>query len=137
MKHKPFLPVFFHRIHKKMIEEHSKILSKHDLTKAHVPFIVSLYDQENGLYQSELARTLDFNRAHISRTLKDLEEKGFVKTKNESSYKHRYFITSEGKAIASEMKEAGKKIRKLIFSALTSEEIKEFERLVKKMTDTL
>ncbi len=137
MKNKPFLPVFFHRMHKKMMEEHSKILEKHDLTKVHVSFVFLLSENENGLYQSELARKLDFNRAHISRTLKDLEERGFVIQENDSGYKNKYFITPKGETIAHEMKIAGKNIQKRIFSVLTDDEMSEFQRIVKKMTDAL
>ncbi len=133
----PFLPVFFHRIHKKMIEEHSKVLEKYGLTKAHVPFIISLDGKKEGYYQSELASKLDYNRAHISRTLKDLETSGFVKINHEHTYKNKYVISDKGKALAIEMKDAGKKIRKHIFSALTDEEMKEFERIIKKMIDVL
>ncbi len=137
MKNDLFLPIFFHHLQKKMIEEHSKILSRYELSKVHVPFIMSMNDQKDGICQSELARKLDYNRAHISRTLKDLEERGFVTQEKESIYKNKYFITEKGKVVASLMKEAGYNIKKQIFSALTNEELKEFQRLVKKMTDAL
>ena len=137
MKKLPFLPVFFHHLHKRMIEEHSKILDNYGLTKAHVPFIMYISDHKEGIYQSELARKLDFNRAHISRTLKDLEVCNIVRQEHENKYKNKYYITDKGQKIAIEMKEAGENIKKRIFAALTEDEMKEFQRIVKKMTDAL
>lgn len=134
---KPFLPAFFHQMNKLMMEEHLKILSSYELTRVHVPIIMTLYENRSGLYQSELARKLYYNRAHMSRTLKDLVERSFVTLEDTSAYKNRYIISDRGIEVAEAIKVSGQNIEKRIFSVLTQEEIAEFERIIKRMTKAL
>jgi len=134
---KPFLPAFFHQMNKLMMEEHLKILSSYELTKVHVPILMVLSNHESGLYQSELARKLYYNRAHISRTLKELLERDFIYQENTNTYKNRYFISEKGITVADAIRASGKNIKERLFSVLTEEEPNEFGRLVKKMMETL
>lgn len=135
MKPKLYLPVFFHHLGKKMSEEHTKVLEKYELTPSHAPLIFTLNEHKEGLYQSQLARKLYYNRAHMSRTLKELVEKEFLTQENINTYKNRYFITKKGSEVAKAIKQAGENVKNQVFSVLTEEEINEFERIVKKMID--
>ncbi len=137
MKEKPFLPVFFHRINKRMMNEHLKIFKAYDLNRIDVPVIMTLKQHEDGLYQSEIARLLSYNRAHISRTLKELCEREFVYQEDINTYKNRYFITDKGLQVGKDVEETGRKIREHIFSVLTEDEVKEFERIIKKIIKIL
>lgn len=133
--HNSFLPSVFHLLSKKMMDEHTKILSDYGLTKAHLPILMMLVHHQEGMYQSELAREVFFDRAHVSRMLKELLNRKFVYQEDTNTYKNRYFIASKGIEVTKAIKETSDRVRQRLLDSVSKEEMVEFERIIKKMID--
>lgn len=130
-----YLPVLFHTLHKKMMEEHENIITSYDLTRKHVPFLMVMARSEEGFTQQEISEKMSMDKAHTSRTLRELEEKGYVLKLGEGSYKHKYIITEKAKKIKEIIKSSNDEIVKRMLEVLTDDEINQFESIIKKITD--
>ena len=91
-------------------------------------------EKESGVTNSQIAETMDTTISGASKMIKNLEQKGYV-MRNASSKDRRvvYISTTEkGKEILKKTREKHKKIFKSILENMGEEDLKEFNRLVKK-----
>ncbi len=132
-----YLPVLFHRLQKKMMDEHEGIMTSYDLTKRHIPFLMILGRNKEGLTQQEISEMIKMDKAHTSRTLRDLEQRGYVKKLGDSTYKNKYIVTKKAEDARDAIKENNQLMLKKVLSVLTDEELDVFENIVKKLTKTL
>lgn len=132
-----FIPVMFHQIQKKMMEKHEKIMDSFDLTKKHVPFFMILSKFPDGITQQELSEKMHMDKGHTSRTLRELEEKGYVEKLGESAYKNKYKISQKGHDIHQSIKKENQEIIKTVLEVLTEEELENFEKIMRKITEAI
>lgn len=132
-----YLPTLMHAIHKKMMIEHEDILEKNDLSKRHIGFIFITCGHKEGLTQNQICQKLRLDKGHVSRTLKDLEKKGFVEKIGEGSYKHQYVASDKAFNVQKQFKKTNNEILKKMFESLSEEEIEMLETLLKKIVETL
>ncbi len=129
-----YLPVLFHSFNKQMMEEHEKILANSELTRRHIPFLIMLSRFPEGLTQQELSEKLNLDKAHTSRTLRDLEAKGYVEKLGETAYKNKFKETKKAHKVKCLVEKKNQEIIKKILGILSNEELDTFEMLVKKIT---
>ncbi|MGE4321345.1 MAG: MarR family winged helix-turn-helix transcriptional regulator [Acholeplasmataceae bacterium] len=132
-----FIPVMFHQIQKKMMEKHEKIMETYDLTKKHVPFFMILSKFPDGVTQQELSEKMHMDKGHTSRTLRELEDKGYVEKLGESAYKNKYKISQKGLDVQFNVKKENQEIIKTVLEVLTEEELESFERIMRKITEAI
>jgi len=130
-----YLPILFHSFQKIMMEEHDSIIESYQLTKRHIPFLMVISRFPEGLTQQEMSEKMHMDKAHTSRTLRDLEEKGYVAKVGEGTYKLKYMPTEKSNEIKSLLKEKNDQIMSKVLSVLTDAEIEQFESIIKKLTD--
>ncbi len=132
-----YLPVLFHTLNKLMMEQHEDILKEFELTRRHVPFLIMLSRYPEGLTQQELSEKLNLDKAHTSRTLRDLEAKGYVNKLGETAYKNKYVETGTAQKVKCLVEKKNHDIVNKILEVLTDDELDAFENLVKKITSSL
>jgi DNA-binding MarR family transcriptional regulator len=132
-----YLPILMHTLHKRMTEVHDEVLTNFDLSRKHVPFLMILTKHKEGLTQQEITEKLNLDKGHISRTLRDLESKGYIEKIGESSYKNVFKATDKSNKIRKVIKEENHKIVNRVLDVLTEEEILAFELTIQKIMEAL
>lgn len=129
------LPTLLHTLRKKMMEEHHKLLESYGLTRMHIPYLMILCSHKEGLAQKDMIDKINLDKAHASRALKELIEKGILFKEDKQAYKNKYFLAEKGLALTSKMKLLNQKSNEEIFSVLSDEERVQLENIVKKLTN--
>lgn len=129
------LPTLLKILQQKMMEEHIKYLETLDLSKQHVPYLMVLWNNREGLSQKEIIDKIRFDKAHTSRALKELVNKNIVIKEDKNGYKNKYFLAKSGLEIAQNIKLENQRIHEEVFAILTEEERLQIEKIVKKLTD--
>jgi len=82
-------------------------MKAYDLKGSCVIYLIALYKIADGLTAANLCEMCNRDKAEVSRSIKALEEKGFVIRKNTtvSGYRASITLTQEGKRITSELRE--------------------------------
>lgn len=131
------LPMLFSALHKKMMEQHHKLLIEAGLSRIHIPYLMVLSEHEKGLTQKEMIDLLFLDKAHASRALHDLVDKKIIRKDEETIYKNKYYLEEDGKQIIKKMNETTQTLRMKIFSELEDQEIALFKRLSEKLLKLL
>ncbi|QWB95242.1 MarR family transcriptional regulator [Mycoplasmatota bacterium] len=132
-----YLPILMHTLHKKITEAHDKVLTDFDLSKKHVPFLMLFTKYKDGMTQQEITEKLNLDKGHISRTLRDLEAKGYIEKLGDSSYKNVFVATHKSNQIKKVIKEENQKIINRVLDVLTEDEMKAFEMTIQKIMKAL
>jgi len=130
-------PTLFHTLQKKMMMEHDIVLESNDLSKKHFPFLMYLNRQQNGANQQEICDHLGIDKGHTSRTLRDLENKGIVIKKGEGTYKNKFYLTDKGFDITAQIKKKNQAILQRIMETLSPEELDAFEKIIRKIIESI
>ena len=132
-----YLPTVMHAIHKKMMLAHETILEENKLGKRHIGFIIVIVENNDGLTQNEICQKLRLDKGHVSRTLRDLESKGFVQKKGDGTYKHVYIATKKALEVRKQFKKTNQTILSKMFDILSKEEFETLEKILKKLMTAL
>jgi len=127
------LPMLFAALHKKMMEQHQKILASNNLSKTHLPYLMILNDNQDGLMQNEMSDILFLDKAHTSRSLKELQENGYIVKGDVNTYKNKFRLTDKGIDIAKTFKNQNALMRQKVFETLTKEEIDQLSNIISKL----
>ncbi len=127
------LPMLFQALHKKMMEQHQKLMEAHQLSKIHIPYIMMLSKIKEGLTQKELSDKTMLDKAHTSRAIRELIEKGIIEKDSDISYKYKLKLTNKGLELSELFKNQADQIHKKVFSSLDDDEIKDLRRLIQKL----
>ncbi|HBG33258.1 MAG: hypothetical protein A2084_04165 [Tenericutes bacterium GWC2_39_45] len=127
------LPMLFAALHKKMMEQHQKILAANNLSKTHLPYLMILNDNQDGLMQNEMSEMLFLDKAHTSRSLKELQENGYIVKGDVNTYKNKFRLTDKGIDIAKTFKNQNALIRQKVFETLNKEEIDQLSNIISKL----
>lgn len=95
---KKFLGHTIAMIHKHSHQYLKSLLSDLDIGLTDFRVLISLYDQE-GVHQDHIARYTDFNKATITRSLRTLEERNWIRRETDPEDHRAYlvYLTTEGK----------------------------------------
>ena len=127
------LPMLFAALHKKMMEQHQKILATNNLSKTHLPYLMILNDNQDGLMQNEMSEMLFLDKAHTSRSLKELQENGYIVKGDINTYKNKFRLTDKGIDIAKTFKNQNALMRQKVFETLNKEEIDQLSNIISKL----
>jgi DNA-binding MarR family transcriptional regulator len=127
------LPMLFAALHKKMMEQHQKILAANNLSKTHLPYLMILNDNQDGLMQNEMSEMLFLDKAHTSRSLKELQENGYIVKGDINTYKNKFRLTDKGIDIAKTFKNQNALMRQKVFETLNKEEIDQLSNIISKL----
>ena len=125
--------MLFAALHKKMMEQHQKILAANNLSKTHLPYLMILNDNQEGLMQNEMSEMLFLDKAHTSRSLKELQENGYIVKGDVNTYKNKFRLTDKGIDIAKTFKNQNALIRQKVFETLNKEEIDQLSNIISKL----
>ena len=99
-------------------------LEKHGLKGAYVAYLKAMQRRSDGITAVELGRACYKDKADVSRTLSTLEKRGLARreTDGQGVYRARFYLTEEGKRIATEINERAILAVELGGSGLSEEE---------------
>ena len=120
-------------------QELSELRKKHELKRIELEVIYFLsicgkYDTVVSIHEY-----LNANKGHISQTVFNLCERGFVTSRQDDKdrrYTH-YSLTGEGNKIATEMKMVWEKVRMEMFEGISKEDIETFKRVTQKICENI
>lgn len=127
------LPMLFAALHKKMMEQHQMLLASHNLSKTHLPYLMILNDNKDGKMQNEMSEMLFLDKAHTSRSLKELQEMGYVIKEDINTYKNKFRLTDKGFDIAKAFKNQNELMRQKVFESLNKEELDQLSNIISKL----
>lgn len=78
-------------------------MTEFGLKGTHAMCLFYLHHNPQGLTAVQLCQLCDEDKAAISRTLSELESKGYLQTRAEKKYRAEILLTREGKALAEKM----------------------------------
>lgn len=129
------LPLLLNTVKKKMMGKQLEIFEKYDIHRSQVPYLVLLWNNQDGLTQKEMIGRTKMDKAHASRALQELITKNVIVKEDKTGYKHKYFLSPYGLEIAQTVKAKNQDLFEELFSVLSTEEKDELERILRKVTD--
>ena len=127
----PFISILY-REHAKFLNEKVK---DENLSFGLYPLLISIYENE-GIIQEQLARSFHLNESTITRNLKKLEDKGFIKRIPDKRTK-RIEITDKGAKIAQKVMDYDDEWDKKIKEIIGSEKYNQFKDTLIKITEEI
>ncbi|MFH0766511.1 MAG: MarR family transcriptional regulator [Bacillota bacterium] len=131
------LPMLLAALQKKMMEQHQKIMDQYQISKAHMPYIMMLNSNQEGMNQHELSEKSFLDKAHTSRALKELQEKEILVKEDINKYKNKFRLTPKGLEIANAFKVEGSKMNQKVFESLTKEELEQLRNIITKLYQSI
>ena len=121
--------------HKLAAEE----LTKYELNSPHVVYLITLYQQEDGITAAKLGELCCKDKADVSRMVSILEQKGLLRKEATGGNMYRALLklTDEGKIAAQHLQERAALAVELAGSGMTDEEREVFYRCLEMITTNL
>ena len=129
------LPMLLNILKNKIMEGQLKYFEEQGLSKQHIPYIIMLFNHQEGLTQKEMVDKIKLDKAHASRALQELEEKKFVVKDMHKGYKKKHYLTDKGIKLAEKMKQKRDENLDNVFSKISDEEKVTLEKILKKIID--
>lgn len=127
----PFISIIY-REHAKYLNEKVK---DEDLSFGLYPLLIKIYKNE-GIIQEQLAQIFNLNESTITRNLKKLEDKGFIKRIPEKRTK-KIEITEKGSKTAQRVMDYDDEWDSKIQEIIGNEEYDNFKNTLKKISEEL
>lgn len=127
----PFISIIY-REHAKYLNEKVK---DEDLSFGLYPLLITIYKNE-GIIQEQLAQNFHLNESTITRNLKKLEEKGFIKRIPEKRTK-RIEVTEKGAKTAQRVMDYDKEWDSKIKEIIGNDEYDNFKNTLRKISEEL
>jgi len=119
--------------------EHAKYLNEkvkdENLSFGLFPLLIAIYDNE-GVIQEQLAQSFHLNESTITRNLKKLEDKGFIKRIPDKRTK-RIEITEKGSKTAQKVMDYDDEWDEKIKEIIGNEEYETYKKTIKKIAEEL
>ncbi|KAB2698620.1 MarR family transcriptional regulator [Ochrobactrum sp. GPK 3] len=108
------------------------------LTLARARTLLALIEQE-GLYQKELAETLEIENATMVRLLDGLERQSFIERQTVEGDRRakRVVMTEEGKVLAEQVEKLAGDVREDLLEGVTDEELSVALNVLRKMSESM
>ena len=127
----PFISIIY-REHAKYLNEKVK---DEDLSFGLFPLLIKIYKNE-GIIQEQLAQSFHLNESTITRNLKKLEEKGFIKRIPEKRTK-RIEVTDKGAKTAQKVMDYDEEWDSKIKEIIGNDEYDNFKNTLRKISEEL
>ena len=113
-------------------------VKEHGMTLARARTLLALNEQE-GLYQKELAEALEIENATMVRLLDGLERQSFIERRTVQGDRRakRVVMTEEGKELADEVEKLADHVREDLLDGVTDEELNVALSVLRKMADSM
>lgn len=113
-------------------------LKEYDITSAEYPVLLMLSKKE-GITQEEIAEDLGVDKSAITRTVKSLQEKGYIlRQKDDGDLRcNRIYLTEKGHSSQQVIKEGKDEWNHMISRNLKPEDMEEFIRILELMADNM
>ncbi len=112
-------------------------MSEFGLKGNHTLCIYYLNQNPEGLSSNQLAKICEEDKAAVSRTLNELETKGFVYIQGEQKYRARYLLSSSGKKVAGKVGKAVNQVLDQVGDFFTDKERKKFYDVLERIDHQL
>lgn len=114
-------------------------MRKYSLSAAHTTCLCKLAEAgDDGLTQGQLVQLEGADRAHISRMLGDLRERGYVAPAGqEGAYRRRYRLTGAGQKITGEIQSIILSVNRSVSGQIPQADIDIFYRTLRTITQNL
>ncbi|MEG0383961.1 MAG: MarR family transcriptional regulator [Solibacillus sp.] len=98
--------------------------------------ILGVLSKENGLTQQEIGDKLKKDKANIARMADNLEKKGFIERNRDPNNRRalKLYLTAQGETVYDEALAIYKEFDEEVSSRVTVEELREFKRILNKLT---
>lgn len=128
---------YFSQMYRKGRIFYTQELKKFGLGSGQSIFLFQLY-KKDGITQEELANTLYIDKGTTARSLKTLEEQGFIKKEHVVSDKrlNMIYLTEKALKLEEEITNILKKWDGILSNSLSSEEKETLLQLLKKISDS-
>ncbi len=109
----------------------SKSISSKDLSFSDSIFLVNIGENE-GISQEELANSLAIDKAAIARSVKNMEQKGYIRTKKSVSDKRakELYLSETGSALFQYMMDLHEEWLNQVLGNLDADEIRNFAKII-------
>lgn len=127
--------VFLHSIMKKMRTIANKELAPLGMGHAEMRILVMMYlHHAAGCSQEELIARSEVDRSNVGRTLKKLEQLGYLERVKDSKDRRSYrvFLTEKGESIKEQLLDMRKTLHNTFAMAMTDQEFKTLHHLLQK-----
>ena len=119
--------------------EHAKYLNEkvkdEDLSFGLFPLLITIYKQE-GIIQEQLAQIFHLNESTVTRNLKKLEDKGFIKRIPDKRTK-RIEVTKKGAKTAQKVMDYDEEWDEKIKEIIGTDEYDNFKKTIRKISEEL
>jgi len=115
-----------------------KKLQEYHISHAQLSLLMTLYSHE-GIYQQELCRILNINKAAVTRELKDLAQKNYISKVRDKDDRRRFLVYLTEKALENKNGIIAilDKIEEQMRAGISENKIDEFLHLIKRICTNL
>ncbi len=114
----------------------SKSITSKDLSFSDSVFLVNIGEKE-GISQEEIASTLAIDKAAVARSVKSMEEKGFITSKKSASDKRakELYLSETGRELFQYILDLHEEWLKQLFQGKEAEEIQSFAKTISDISE--
>lgn len=112
-------------------------MEKYDLSAAHTVCLCCLLEHPEGMTQMALVRQMDMDKAQVSRVVRHLALRGYVRPMGATAYRGRYGLTVKGWEAAKEVAEQVGRIHRFVRASIPEEELAIFNRTLAAIDERL
>ncbi len=130
--------VLIGKLYKQIQRLKTEGMKKYGLKGAHVSILHTLAGRSEGLTFQEICSGCDLDRSLVSRELKDLTQRGYIKKDSTTGvYNAKYFTTTKAEKILPEFMEIIDQAQKKATKNISPEELITFYRVLEKLRKNL
>ncbi len=121
--------------HKRLIGFVKEELEPYDFNRGEFPLLFSLIKKGDGVTQKEIREMLPISKATVSKIVKSLEEKGYLRKEKDREDKRatRIFLTEKREEMEDIIEEIDGKAEDVMLKGFDEEEIDQFREYLKRM----
>ena len=110
----------------------NKKMEAYGLGTSHTMCLVQLSECHEGMTKAELSKRGGVDRAHVTRIVNELIQKGYVRMNETVGYKYKkkVFLTDRGQKVATDINEVVKNVVDFVKGGISEEEMQELYALL-------
>jgi DNA-binding MarR family transcriptional regulator len=114
----------------------SKSIASKDLSFSDSVFLVNIGENE-GIGQEEIANALAIDKAAIARSVKNMEQKGYMRSRKSATDKRvkELYLSETGKELFQYMMDLNKEWLKQVLGNLDPDEIRDFTKIINDISE--
>ena len=117
--------------------KHKRML-KYGLMSTHTTCLRLLYENPLGLTKKEIADNCDMDKAQITRIVKDLVDKAYVRSDaTEKAYNRKFFLSESGREITEEINEIVLAVNEYVSGEISAHELEHFYKIFETINENL